>query len=63
MVAITVAVGWIGAAAGYAIAIPMDSSIAGAMGLVCALCFALALLFSPKYGVLTRRLRRRAATA
>jgi manganese/zinc/iron transport system permease protein len=63
MVAITVAVGWIGAAAGYAIAIPMDSSIAGAMGLVCALCFALALLFSPKHGVLTRRLRRRAATA
>lgn len=64
MVAITVAVGWIGAAAGYAIAIPMDSSIAGAMGLVCALCFALALLLSPKHGVLTRRLRRRrAATA
>jgi manganese/zinc/iron transport system permease protein len=63
MVGITVAVGWVGAAAGYAIAIPMDSSIAGAMGLVCALCFALALLFSPKHGVLTRRLRRRAATA
>ncbi|GAA1245866.1 metal ABC transporter permease [Pseudonocardia aurantiaca] len=59
MVGITVAVGWIGAAAGYAIAIPMDSSIAGAMGLVCALCFALALLLSPKHGVLTRRLRRR----
>ena len=64
MVGITVAVGWIGAAAGYAIALPMDSSIAGAMGLVCALCFALALLLSPKHGVLTRRLRRRrAATA
>jgi manganese/zinc/iron transport system permease protein len=59
MVGIAVAVGWVGAVAGYAIALPMDSSIAGAMGLVCAACFTLALLLSPKYGVLTRRLRRR----
>jgi manganese/zinc/iron transport system permease protein len=58
MVVIAVGVGWIGAAAGYAIALPMDSSIAGAMGLVCAGCFALALLVSPRHGVLARRLRR-----
>jgi manganese/zinc/iron transport system permease protein len=44
MVGIAVAVGWVGAAAGYAIALPLDSSIAGAMGLVCTGCFALALL-------------------
>ena len=63
MVAITIAVGWIGAAGGYAIAIPMDSSIAGAMGLVCAACFAVAMLVSPRHGLLTRRLRRRARPA
>jgi manganese/zinc/iron transport system permease protein len=61
MVGLAVAVGWIGAAAGYAIALPLDSSIAGAMGLVCAVCFALALLLSPRHGVLTRRLRRATA--
>jgi manganese/zinc/iron transport system permease protein len=61
MVALAVGVGWVGAAAGYAIALPLDSSIAGAMGLVCAACFTLALLGSPRHGVLTRRWRRRRA--
>jgi len=61
MVALAVGVGWVGAAAGYAIALPLDSSIAGAMGLVCAACFALALLVSPRHGILTRRWRHRRA--
>lgn len=61
MVALAVGIGWVGAAAGYAIALPLDSSIAGAMGLVCATCFALALLGSPRHGILTRRWRRHRA--
>ncbi len=61
MVALSVAVGWVGAIAGHTIAIRLDSSIAGAMGLVCTACFVLALLASPKHGLLTRRLRTRAA--
>ncbi|MHA6626788.1 metal ABC transporter permease [Pseudonocardia sichuanensis] len=61
MVALAVGIGWVGAGAGYAIALPLDSSIAGAMGLVCAACFTLALLVSPRHGVLTRRWRRRRA--
>ncbi len=59
MVAIAVGVGWVGAAAGYGIALGVDSSIAGAMGLVCTACFVVALLASPRHGLLTRRLRRR----
>jgi manganese/zinc/iron transport system permease protein len=43
MVALTIAVGWVGAVAGHAVALAVDSSIAGAMGLVCAGCFVLAL--------------------
>ena len=58
MVALAVGIGWIGAAAGYAVALPLDSSIAGAMGLVCAACFVLALLLSPRHGLLVRRWRR-----
>lgn len=59
MVAITVGIGWIGAVAGYWGAVGADSSIAGAMGLVCAICFALALLVSPRYGLIASALRRR----
>lgn len=59
MVAITVGIGWVGAFAGYWGAVGADSSIAGAMGLVCALCFALALLVSPKYGLVATAVRRR----
>lgn len=59
MVALTVGIGWIGAVAGYWGAVGADSSIAGAMGLVCALCFAVALLVSPKYGLIATAVRRR----
>jgi manganese/zinc/iron transport system permease protein len=62
MVALAVAVGWVGAVAGYALAVRFDSSIAGAMGLVCTACFLVALLLSPAHGVLAR-LRRRARGA
>ena len=58
MVALAVGVGWVGAVAGHALAVTYDSSIAGAMGLVCSACFVVALLLSPKHGLLTRRLRR-----
>jgi manganese/zinc/iron transport system permease protein len=66
MVAIAVAIGWASAGAGYAGALRLDASIAGAMGLVAAACFALALLLSPRHGVLAaraRRARRRRALA
>ena len=58
MVAIAVAVGWIGAVLGYQGAVAVDASIAGAMGLVCALCFLAALAASPRYGLVVTRLRR-----
>ena len=39
MVGLSVGVGWVGAVVGHTLAIAYDSSIAGAMGLVCAACF------------------------
>jgi len=59
MVAVTLALGWIAAIGGHTAAFAVDASIAGAMGLVAALCFALALFVSPKYGLLARALQRR----
>lgn len=58
MVCWAVGIGWVGAVLGHTIALAVDSSIAGAMGLVCSACFVVALLVSPKYGLLTRRLVR-----
>lgn len=48
MVVVTVAVGWVGAVAGHVLALTFDSSIAGAMGLVCTACFVVALVASPR---------------
>ena len=59
MVAATLAIGWLSAIAGHAAALEADASIAGAMGLVAACCFALALLLSPRRGLLARALQRR----
>jgi len=59
MVVVTVAVGWISAIGGHAAATAVDASIAGAMGLVAAICFALALVASPRYGLLARAVQRR----
>lgn len=62
MVLATVAIGWVSALGGYGSAIAMDASIGGAMGLAAAAIFCFALLFSPRYGVVTKavvRVRRR----
>jgi manganese/zinc/iron transport system permease protein len=59
MVAISVAIGWTSAIAGHTTALALDASIAGAMGLVAAGCFALALFLSPRYGLLARGIQRR----
>jgi manganese/zinc/iron transport system permease protein len=58
MVLITVAIGWVSALGGYGSAVALDASIGGAMGLVAAGCFALALMFSPRYGWAVRVFRR-----
>ncbi len=58
MVAVTVAIGWAAAAAGYTSAVALDASIAGAVGLSAAAGFALALLGSPRHGLLARARRR-----
>lgn len=60
MIAVSVAIGWTCAIGGHAAATAVDASIAGSMGLVAAACFTLALFFSPHYGLLARRLQRRA---
>lgn len=57
MLAISAAVGIISAVGGYYLAVLIDGSIAGAMAVVAGIEFALALLFSPRYGVLTSKLR------
>lgn len=67
MVAIAVGIGWISAVVGHAGAVRADASIAGAMGVTAAVVFAIALVASPKYGLLARRIalqrRRRAMRA
>ena len=67
MVAIAVGIGWISAVVGHAGAVRADASIAGAMGVTAAVIFAIALVASPKYGLLARRIalqrRRRAMRA
>lgn len=59
MIAATLAIGWLSAVAGYGTAVQLDASIAGAMGLVAAVCFAVALFASPHYGLIARTLQRR----
>ena len=61
LVAVTVAIGWVCAAAGYGGALAVDASIAGTMGLVAGGLFAVALVAAPQHGVLARARRRRAA--
>jgi manganese/zinc/iron transport system permease protein len=58
MVVVTVAIGWVSAIGGHTTALAVDTSIAGAMGLVAAVCFVLALLCSPRYGLVARALQR-----
>lgn len=65
MLAVSLAIGWISAVLGHLIAVRLDASIAGAMGLVATGCFVAALVLAPRYGVLARALRaaRRPASA
>lgn len=58
MIALSVAIGWIAAALGYTGALAADASIAGAMGVVAGMAFVLALVASPRYGLLARVLQR-----
>lgn len=58
MVALAVLVGWVSAVAGHAGAMAADASIAGAMGLVAACAFLLALLASPRHGLVARAITR-----
>lgn len=59
LVLLTVGIGWISAAAGHGIAISLDASIAGAMGMIATAIFVVALLASPKYGLISRAWRQR----
>lgn len=59
MIGVTLAIGWASAVAGYGGAVQVDASIAGAMGVVATVCFALALFLSPQHGLLARLIRRR----
>lgn len=59
MIAVTLGVGWLSAIVGHTVALEADASIAGAMGLVAAACFVVALMLSPKYGLVARTLQRR----
>jgi len=56
LVAGSVGVGWIGAVGGHRLALATDSSIAGAMGLVCTACFVLAVLVSRRRLILAQLL-------
>ncbi len=64
LIGLTLAVGWVSAIGGHSLAISLDASIAGAMGLVAGGCFMAALLLSPRYGLIAvavQRSRRRRA--
>ncbi|XID95802.1 metal ABC transporter permease [Paenibacillaceae bacterium WGS1546] len=63
MIGLTVLFGAISSVAGYYVAAALDASIAGCMVCVAGALFALAFLFSPSRGVVTRKLRRRLAFA
>jgi manganese/zinc/iron transport system permease protein len=58
MIALAVIVGIVSAVGGYALAIVLDASIAGAMATVAGLCFGLAALFAPQHGLVAKARRR-----
>ena len=60
MLVLAVLAGILSALGGYALAALLDGAIAGAMATVSGVLFALAALFSPRHGIVTRRMRRRA---
>jgi manganese/zinc/iron transport system permease protein len=58
MITLSVLVGVVAAVSGYALAIVLDASIAGAMATTAGICFALAALFAPQHGMVARVVRR-----
>ncbi|HVF85155.1 MAG TPA: metal ABC transporter permease [Abditibacteriaceae bacterium] len=60
MLFIAVACGVLSAVGGYLLAVQFDVSTAGAMSVVTGIFFVLALLFSPRHGVISRRMARHA---
>lgn len=63
MLGLSVAVGVASATLGYAFAVWLDVSIAGSMAVAGGLLFALALLFSPRYGIVPQSIRKRRIVA
>lgn len=61
MLMLSAAVGIVSALGGYYLAAWINGSIAGAMAVVAGVQFAIALLLSPRYGVLTTRFRTKVA--
>ncbi|MCX7600744.1 MAG: metal ABC transporter permease [Meiothermus sp.] len=59
MIGLALGVGVVSSLVGYGLAIWLDASIAGMMATVAGLCFALAFLFAPQEGYLSRWLRRK----
>ncbi len=57
MLVITAIIGIVTAAAGYYLAVWINGSIAGAMSVVAGVFFALAFLFSPREGIVVKKLR------
>lgn len=58
LIGLAVVVGVVAALGGYALAIWLDASIAGAMAAVAGLCFGLAMAFAPQHGLVAKLLRR-----
>jgi len=63
MIALAALFGVLSAALGYAMATALNASIAGSMGVVAGLFYALALVFGPQHGILARRRAMRLAPA
>ena len=59
MMILSVGIGVLSAVLGYALATALNASVAGAMGTVTGLLYALAVLFAPRHGVLVRAWRHR----
>lgn len=57
MIGVSIAIGALSAASGYATAVALDASIAGAMATLAGVWFLLALLFSPLHGLVAKARR------
>lgn len=58
LIALAVGAGILAALGGFAVALALDASIAGAMASVAGIIFAAALFFAPEHGLLAKRARR-----